>query len=273
MNDTLRPLTFAGGTWKPAPAGPSGVPDTFRVATMNLWFHPHFREARARWVADAIAAWDADVVVLQEVTDEVLALLRESETVREEYDLLVGSMRADYGVVLLTRLPFVLARDVAMPSMMGRTAVTGVWREGGDEVAISGVHLESTRTLGATRLEQLALLSRTFESYPTSLVVGDLNFDPGDPEESQRDARYVDVWPTVTDAPGYTEDTTINTMRRRFHGERDKQVRYDRALLRSTRFRAVRAELLGTEAIAEDAHGAAVFPSDHFGVLFDFERR
>lgn len=273
MNDTLRPLTFASGTWKPAPPGPSGIPDSFRVATMNLWFHPYFREERARWVVRAIADWDADVVVLQEVTDETLALLRESETVREEYDLLVGSMRADYGVVMLTRLPFVVARDVAMPSMMGRTAVTGVWRDGAEEVAISGVHLESTRTLGATRLEQLELLSKSFASHPTSLVVGDLNFDPRDPEEAQRDARYVDVWPTVNDAPGFTEDTAINAMRRRFHGERDKKVRYDRALLRSASVRAVHAALIGTEPIAEDAHGSPVFPSDHFGVLFDFERR
>ncbi|MCB9615185.1 MAG: endonuclease/exonuclease/phosphatase family protein [Sandaracinus sp.] len=240
---------------------------------MNLWFHPHFREERARWVVDALEAWDADVVVLQEVTTEVLGLLLRSDLVREEYDVLRGSMDHDYAVVVLTRLPFAQSWELPLPSMMGRTAVTGLWRDGNESLVIAGVHLESTRALAATRTEQLALLASTFAAHATSLVVGDLNFDPRDPEERARDRRFVDVWPTVSAAPGYTEDTSRNTMRRRYHGDRDKQVRYDRALLRSEWFRGKRAALVGVDPITIDAHGTAVFPSDHFGVVFDFERR
>ena len=64
---------------------------------------------------------------------------------------------------------------------------------------------------------------------------------------------------------GYTEDTEINRMRL-LHKNKEKQVRFDRILLRSGSpgWRPESVRLIGTRPIDPDL--PEVFPSDHFGL-------
>lgn len=272
MTELVRvtPTTFASGTWRAAPPSRDPLEHTLRIATLNVCFEPRHRAERTRALVAAIEAWDADVIALQELTRPVLELLRASESVREAYDVAVGSMAADYGVALLSRAPFTDVRELELPSLMGRSLLVGRWGEAAARLAIGTVHLESTRELGASRIRQLDLVTRALETEPNVVLVGDMNFDPRDPEEAARDPRFVDAWSLLRPGePGWTEDTETNALRRLAEGGRTKQVRYDRAFVRGPRLRARRAELMGTAPL--DAASGPTSLSDHFGLLVELD--
>jgi endonuclease/exonuclease/phosphatase family metal-dependent hydrolase len=265
----VRPQSFTGVRWAPARPRRHELPRTVRVVTLNVWFEPRNREHRTRALLAAIEGWDADVVALQEVCPPVLERLLVAEMVREEYDVAVGDASEGYGVVLLTRLPFAAVHELPLPSVMGRSALAGTWLGAdGAQVAVATVHLESTRQLGARRIEQLERLGHALEGAPTALVVGDLNFDPRDPEETARDPRFEDVWARLRPSePGYTEDTERNALRLWTERGVAKQARYDRALLRGSALRPQRVELVGTDPFPTP--NGPTWLSDHFGLMVD----
>jgi tyrosyl-DNA phosphodiesterase 2 len=101
------------------------------------------------------------------------------------------------------------------------------------------------------------------ERYPDVALVGDMNFQPGDPiENAALDPTFVDTWPALRpDDPGYTVDTEINTMRLQVRSTPTRK-RIDRVFVRSRNWRARSIELTGTRPF--DAEGT--FLSDHFGL-------
>ena len=233
------PSTFASTEWRNAPASSATLAAPLRIATLNVCFDPRLRRERTRALVAAIETWNADVVALQEVTLLVLASLQSSDLVRSEYHVAVGSMEATYGVVLLSRVPFTRVDQVSLPGMMGRTLLVGRWGEGEGSVAVA-------------------------------TLVGDMNFDPGDPEERTRDLRYTDAWPALRgNDPGYTEDTDTNVLRLLAEGGEHKQVRYDRIFVRSSSMRPTHIERVGTEPFGTPFGPSGL--SDHFGVLATFD--
>ena len=94
------------------------------------------------------------------------------------------------------------------------------------------------------------------------MLLGDFNMR--DAEDGRITAPYCDVWPALRpEDAGYTEDTSINLMRLDARNKK-RHVRFDRVLLKGTRWRAASIELLGTKPISLAL--PRVFPSDHFGV-------
>lgn len=265
---------FAAARWSPCDAGGARLPHgRVRVATLNLCLDPRQRDERSAALVAAIAEWDADVLALQELTEPVLDRLRAADVVRAQYDLAVGSLDAGYGVALLSRFPFHRVDELVLPGMMGRTLLVGRWSSGDSDatdLAVATVHLESTEFLRARRVEQIGLVERALAPVGTVVLVGDMNYDPRDPEEAHRDPRYLDVWPRLhpSDA-GYTEDTDTNLLRLLAEGGESKHVRYDRVFVRSDDVRPVAIARIGVEPFGTPLGPAWL--SDHFGLLVDLE--
>jgi endonuclease/exonuclease/phosphatase family metal-dependent hydrolase len=124
-----------------------------------------------------------------------------------------------------------------------------------------------------TRADQLAeIFPRLRALGPDAVLTGDFNFCSSSlAENANLDPGFVDLWPALRGgAPGYTEDTGVNTMLANKDGG-DKTVRYDRILLRSAGgvWKPRSIELLGTSPIAPASPD--VFPSDHFGLVAEIE--
>lgn len=270
MRLPLRPLAFssAGSRWQPADEGNDPLElDSLSVVTLNTWFDPFEAAQRARGLIAHVRDSDADVICLQEVTPELCARLQGSPEIRDEMELVVGTGVGDaYGNAILSRLPVTRAWELELTSIMNRALVAIELSTSHGRLTIATVHLESTRSLRASRVAQLREVFAALEG--DALLLGDFNFDPADPEEDALDPRFVDVWPRLRpDEPGFTEDTTNNPMRFDHHGMRDKHVRYDRVLACTRWLRPVEIALFATEPI-----GPRVHVSDHFGVTARFAR-
>jgi endonuclease/exonuclease/phosphatase family metal-dependent hydrolase len=230
------------------------------------------------------------VVGLQEVTEELREILRQSRVIQDLYtisDSYLGGF-CDYDVVLMVR------RDINMhprwwsidnlPTEMGRRCLGVDLEFAGTAVRIANIHLESSKPKGPERRQQLeqvmASLSQMHSCF--TVLVGDMNIcSSWLDENSYLDKHFVDVWPLLhgCDKPGFTEDTQINLMRLQTQ-KKSKQVRFDRILVarasEQQRWHARSIDLLGTREICK-AGGLSgegelsVFPSDHFGLNCIFE--
>lgn len=115
-------------------------------------------------------------------------------------------------------------------------------------VQIATVHLESSKGGAKYRAKQLDRLAEelgrdsagNIQSNTTTVVCGDMNLCSSWKDENERIAvGYTDCWPTVHETlgnvelarAGYTEDSSVNTMRYQVKLEH-KKVRFDRILIK-----------------------------------------
>lgn len=241
-------------------------PETLSVITLNTWFAPDHRATRIAGLLALLDGLDVDLVCLQEVVPELLNRLLETSWVREEAEVVTsGSVIDGYGQLIVSRLPLRRAWEIELPSLMNRSLLC-VELSASSPWVVSTTHLESTRQLSGSRVEQLSQVFDALRPYPRAMLMGDFNFDPADPEEASLERAYMDAWAALRpQEPGYTEDTTLNHMRYRRRG-RHKHVRYDRVLARLPGWRPTEVALFATEALEPD-----VFVSDHFGVAARYE--
>jgi tyrosyl-DNA phosphodiesterase 2 len=230
-----------------------------------------------------------DVVGLQEVTEELREILRQSQVIRDLYTISNSYLGAfcDYDVVLMVR------RDIKvhgwwsiddLPTEMGRRCLGVDLELAGTAVRIANIHLESSKPKGAERRQQLeqVMASLTQMQSCFTVLVGDMNFcSTWLDENSYLEKHFVDVWPLLhgSNQPGFTEDTQINLMRLQTT-RKSKQVRFDRILVARASeqqwWHARSIDLLGTREICKadclSGEGElSVFPSDHFGLSCIFE--
>jgi tyrosyl-DNA phosphodiesterase 2 len=276
----LEPFSFdpAAGVWVPdracGPAPGDAGARRFTLVTWNVWFGRFRFAERLRALLDVVRAQDPDVICLQEIVRASLATILEEPWIRAGYRIsdVRGDTFDDYGVVILTRLPVRALSIEALPSRMDRCMVTAEVEVAGRPLAVGSVHLESIEHNRDARRKQLAIASARLKARGVDAVLaGDFNFCSSWAEENDRiDPAFVDLWPALRRDPGYSEDTSINTMRFAAKGKVE-QVRFDRVLLHSVggAFRARSIELLGTAPIAPGMPD--VFPSDHFGLVAGFE--
>src|SRR5690606_3388067 len=168
------------------------------------------RGARRGGLIELVERDDADLVCLQEVTAPLAGRLRASGAVREEMEVVCSSaVHTADGSMILSRLPIAAARELELPSIMNRALLAVEIATSAGTLTVATVHLESTRALAATRVAQLAEIFDALDD--DTILAGDFNFDPRDPEEAALDPRFTDVWPLLRPSdPGYTEDTTRN---------------------------------------------------------------
>lgn len=280
MPTQLHPFVFdrSRGAWTEERAAPPAAAPlaALTLVTWNVWFAPYAFEARFRALLGVISARRPDIVCLQEIIPESLAMLLAEPWIRDEYR--ISDARGDtfdsYGVVILSRLPVRALSLSELPSHMGRKLLWAELDSGAGSLVAGAVHLESLKPNRDVRAEQLSEIFPILRSAGAdALLAGDFNFcSSWAAENANLDPEFVDLWPALRGrAPGYTEDTDVNTMLRNVK-RKDKKVRFDRVLLRSSGAWQPRSiELLGTAPI--DDATPDVFPSDHFGLAAVIERR
>jgi tyrosyl-DNA phosphodiesterase 2 len=257
---TFAPLMFTAGSWDDAPRVERSGPVDVRVLTWNVWFGGHMFEERRDALLAELQRRRPDVIALQEVTQALLDVLLEEPWVRTAYQVSTRKVIA-YDVVILSRLPIRRMAEVELPTDMRRRLLVAELACG---LAIATVHLESTREEARMRALQLRILQPVLaDHYADVVLVGDMNFQPGDPlENGVLDPAFVDIWPALRpDEPGYTVDSDVNTMRLQVKST-PAHKRIDRVFARSPRWLARSIELIGTTPIDVDG----TFVSDHFGL-------
>jgi endonuclease/exonuclease/phosphatase family metal-dependent hydrolase len=260
----VRRFDTAAGQWLNADGGTTVDRDELTVATFNIWFDDYHAEQRYRAIAELFSERRPDVVVLQEVTPMALRMFIDQQWVREEYlrVSVVGGDTGNYGMLMLSRVPVARATYSRLPTRQSRGFLEAELSVDGARMNVCCVHLDSGKSSARLRGWQLRRIFRSQKTAEDAVVLGDFNMR--DTENGRIIAPYCDVWPALRpEDPGFTEDTSINHMR---YDARNKKrhVRFDRVLLKGTRWRAADIELLGTEPISPDL--PRVFPSDHFGV-------
>ena len=263
---TVRVLRFdpATGSWVDADDVQATGREELTVATFNIWFDDYHAEQRYRAIADLLCKRDLDVIVLQEVTPTALEIFLAQAWVRDGYLSVsaVGGGIGNYGMLTLSRVPLARATYSQLPTRQTRGYLEAELALDGVRQIVCSVHLDSGRSSARLRGWQLRRIFRALRTAENAVVLGDFNMR--DAENARIAAPYCDVWPALRpDNPGYTEDTSINLMRLDARNKK-RQVRFDRVLLKGTRWRPANIELLGTQPISPEL--PRVFPSDHFGV-------
>jgi tyrosyl-DNA phosphodiesterase 2 len=251
------PLRLVDGAWTEVGDAATSPVDVSLV-TWNAWFGEHMFDVRRRALLDTLSRRRPDVIALQEVTPPLLDDLSDEPWLRSSYRFSNVQQLQTYDVVLLSRLPVVRVGTLALPSEMGRRLVVAELACG---LAVATVHLESMKGYARSRAAQLAIINPVLG--PDAVLVGDMNFQPGDPLETAAiDPSFVDAWPVLhPHEPGFTVDAERNAMRFMAEGSLSRK-RIDRVFVRGRRWRATAIELIGTTPI--DGDGTHV--SDHFGL-------
>lgn len=272
----LAPQRFdaSRGRWSddvaPAPA-PAPAP-RLRVVAWNLLFDRFLAEeldSERRWRAalDELAALDADLIALVEVTAAMRALILAQPWVRAAYATSHGPEAPipRYGQILLARHGIAAAGE--LPLARDKRAVIARVPTPLGELGVAAIHLISNRAGDAplVRGTQLAAILAHLRGEPrTWLLAGDFNADPAELDPALAPLGAEDCWELAhPGAPGFTFDVERNPLAARM-SQRGRSARYDRILVLpgSSAVRTVACELAGTE------HGDRP-PSDHFGVVAD----
>ena len=272
---SLDPGTFVGGKWTENEGGqPIPTLERLRLATFNVWFGDMAWKERQVALLSLMQKRELHVIGLQEVTPRFIEELLKVQWVREHYTLsdIWGTSLGSYGVFLLTKLPITNIFLLDLPSQMGRRLLCADLAINNSTLRVGVVHLESLRSEGIMRGLQLDSIFPILIESPQSLLMGDFNFcHTNEIEENRLPKSHIDVWPTLRDEPGWTEDTAINLMRLDYKGK-EKQARYDRVLLgKDGPWMAHKIEIIGTEPVSED--NPRIFPSDHFGLFVELVSR
>lgn len=250
--------------------GGSPVGDGLTLATFNVWFDERHARARYESIADVLAREAPDVMVFQEVTKTALDVLLRQDWIRDGYQraAVTGWRAGNYGHLMLSRLPVRRADYIPLPTRAKRGVLYAEVEVSGRPLVVGSVHLDSGKASRELRKRQLRNLFREVDGSPDVVLLGDFNMR--DDENDGIAAPFVDVWPLLRpDAPGYTEDTSINLMRLDSTGK-ERHVRFDRVLVKGPHWSPARIDLLGTEPISPEL--PRVFPSDHFGVVCRMKR-
>ena len=255
---------MASGTWLGADAAVAVDRDELTVATFNIWFDDFHAEQRYLAIADLLCERRPDVIVLQEVTPAALEIFLGQPWVRDQYlsASAVGGDAGNYGMLMLSRVPITRAAHSWLPTRQSRGFLDAELAVNDARPIVCCLHLDSGKSSARLRGWQLGRIFRAQKSAEDAVLLGDFNMRNA--ENDRIAPPYCDIWPTLRPhEPGFTEDTSINHMR--FDARNKKrQVRFDRVLLKGTRWRAASIELLGTQPISPQL--PRVFPSDHFGV-------
>ncbi|UJR13368.1 hypothetical protein I4U23_000385 [Adineta vaga] len=261
--------------------GPKNDWKQFRVLSYNIWFAEQYQPMRFKSLCDILNRSDAQIIGLQEMTQNVLRQLAAQPFVQERYYISDPDGRTFsgwYGVVLLIdiRLHVSHLNLINFPqSTMGRRLVLAEIKLNKKEtLRIGTVHLESLNNK-PQRLSQLNICNNIFNRSPsTCILMGDFNF-PADGYENTEQFNALPEWTDVwmkrmgSDDPGYTFDTKTNAMTK-LNNQGSDRSRYDRIILRSQTTIPMEIEISGNKPIGQQ-ESVDIFPSDHYGLTALFE--
>lgn len=216
-----------------------------------------------RWPAlvSAIVAAKPDIVALQEAVPAFLLLLA-ADPGLSGWHWARPQGESVAGLALASRQPLLRSRILDLPSRHGRKALIAWVQVADGELALATVHLDSLLSDGVRRRLQLERVQEALVANPEAVILGDFNFGDGEPEESALSEPWRDAWRGLLPAdPGLSWDRGRNPLADANSFPEEPSRRLDRVLLRSMRWSASAARLVGVEPAASGLH-----PSDHFGL-------
>lgn len=211
--------TGPGSTDAPCPG--HGRPADLSVLTFNIHGGLDHTGYQLERIAQEIEAWDADVVLLQEVdrnrertgfTDQPswlavrlgLHVVFGSNVVRPP--AAAGQRQQEYGTAILSRLPILSWSNQMLPNQPGlepRGLLRASIRLDGQRLDIYNTHLQHTR--GNIRILQMrAIRALMVVDGRPRLLGGDFNADPSTPAYRIATRFLSDPWPRVGSGPGLT---------------------------------------------------------------------
>lgn len=262
------PYAYEGGEWVPAEAAAMVGPASLRVLTWNtLWDRydsdrVHTAKRRPMLLA-ALRESDADIIALQEVERDLLAMLLNEPWVRAGYT--IGSDPGgrdvdDNGLLLLSRLPVREAGRHVLGSHKAVTALTVETATGPLVVAVTHLSSDHSKDGAARRRTELASLAEGLGGIDTQdlILLGDFNDGSEGPAATLglRDA-WTEVHGSEDSTPTFDPATNPLAAVASLSG---RAARLDRVLLRGSGVVAG-AALRGD---TPDANG--LYISDHYGV-------
>lgn len=187
-----------------------------------------FNIKTARWdgrlqldaIADALAGWDADIVLLQEVDKnrsvtggvDQAAYLGERLGMYSTFGSNVAyTPTALYGTAILSRFPIISSENTPLPKAAAgeqqRGLLHAVIDVDGTQVSAYSTHLQN-RSPGA-RVQQVAAIRDVLADDELPKVMGgDFNAHPGSPEMRTAVTYINDTWASVGVGGGFTHPST-----------------------------------------------------------------
>ncbi|UHD15307.1 endonuclease/exonuclease/phosphatase family protein [Thiocapsa bogorovii] len=200
-------------------------------------------------------ALDPDIVALQEVTAEFMAILAENKDWAGYHVSVEGSEAPPGGLLVLSRYPFAKIAYRKLPSAMGRYALFATLDLGTETLVVANAHLKSLREDQVARKAQIAFVQERLPRRGLTLWLGDFNFGDQEPETA-RLASWTDAWTRLRPGePGFSYDPEANPLARGHAFAAESGRRLNRILSTS---RLV--------PIAVGLTGQTNPPSDHYGV-------
>ncbi|CAM4507921.1 unnamed protein product [Lepidochelys olivacea] len=231
------------------------------------------QDDRARGVCSYLALYSPDVVFLQEVIPPYFSYLQKRAV---SYTIIPGNIDGYFTAIMLkkSRVKFLRQEIIPFPttSMMRNLLVVHV-NISGNELCLMTSHLESTKGHAKERLNQLRQVLKTMQEASESTTIifgGDTNLR--DHEVTQVGGlpnNILDIWEFLG-KPGhcrYTWDTNCNS---NLDASYKCKFRFDRIFFRTAaeggQIIPRSLDLIGLEKL-----DCGRFPSDHWGLLCDFD--
>lgn len=265
------PFVYGSEGWRPARGGPSPSPvGSIRVLTWNTLWDRYDSDrvhtaARRPLLLAALEEADADVVALQEVERELLAMLLNAPWVRASYT--IGSDPRgrdvdDNGLLLLSRLP---VREAGHHVLGPHKAVTALTVEtAAGPLVVAATHLTSDHSKDgpARRRTELAALAEGLGGVDADLIVlGDFNDGSGGDGGPAAALGLRDAWSEVYGSEDSTPtfDPVANPLAA-VASLSGRAARLDRVLLRGS------GVVAGAALRGDTPDAGGLFISDHYGV-------
>jgi endonuclease/exonuclease/phosphatase family metal-dependent hydrolase len=253
--------------WLPTISIPSSN-TSLTLATYNVLHDPSFPlQHRFTALRDAILNSLADMICLQEVSDEFLSSLLGDSQIKEHFRWCSRSdkaiMESERNVVLLARESYGFEWVRIELGGKHKAALVACLRTPLGTVVIAGVHLSAgcaAPILQKKKEELSALVDYLHRNHASDewIVVGDMNWPDSEPFPLEDE--LTDVWVM---AGGATYDPTTNALAAASARESREPQRYDRILIKRGGSLSVALESLEIFGFPLPNAGP---PSDHWGL-------
>ena len=237
-----------------------------KTITFNIWFEPHRREERMKFLAKLIRKYKPHVIALQEVKPEILEIL-EKQSWFKKYKYQSEPLPDGYFAMLFSRIELKITRHKFQKAetRMGRDLVIGVTPD--KEWVFATAHFESTKEKEAQD-RRAGQLKEAFDLLPTMgknvVLMGDTNITDED-GKFNLPFPWIDCWKhKKPNEEGWTRDpenpNCPNVGRNRL----------DRKFFYSFEWSPKSIEIIGNE---EDPEFPGLRPSDHYGLYCEYEEK
>ncbi len=255
------------------------IEDRLTIVSYNILSDLHevdkiYSELRFPAILAELSKSQADIIALQEVTPRSLAVILNTDWVKDYFisEAPNGNCVKPYGNLVMSRWAFNLVEH----QFSGHKRVlVGNWQINDRQVHLANVHLTSERGDNAIqkRTQQLAtVIGYLQQQAGDRLIVGDFNIRGDEQNELIEYGNFIDLWQNLhPDLDGYTFDPVTNSLAT-LMSLAGTPARFDRILWcpdSDSHYQPLTIDLLGSKPFGTDRD--RLYPSDHFGVCGVFK--